>query len=113
MSLWPDHLPASAGRRHILQCNASRSSALPSTTQLEMKWLNPQGNLIDSRDLFFISGNTVTNSSFLSSMLVFNHVRTSLAGPYTCAVCMVGPGIPANYTVSKTLNFTVKSEEMM
>ena len=113
VSLRPENLPASAGGQHTLQCSANWSSGLPPTTRLEIYWFDPQKNLIvPSNVLFAIIGDTVTYSPAISSRLVFNHVRTSLAGPYICAVRIAVPGMSTNYTVSKTLNFTVKSEDV-
>ncbi len=108
------NIPAVTGNRHVLRCSANRSLALPSSTQLEVNWLDPQNNSIEIRNILFaINGVTMTNNTILSSELIFNHVRTSLAGPYTCVVHMKVPGMSNNYTVSRTLNFTVKSKDVL
>lgn len=102
-----------AGGRHSLICNVNRSLTFP-TTQMEVNWLDSHNNSIDPNNfLFAIIGEAATDLNYLSSTLIFQHVRTSLAGPYTCVVHIVGPGAATNYTVSRTLNFQVKSEYYM
>ena len=107
----PESLPAIAGRFHVLRCIANRSQVFSPSTHMQVVWLNPQNNAISHDDnLFGFRGDTLTNSSSLSSELLFNHVLTSLAGPYTCAVHVTVPEMATNYTVSGTLNFTIQSE---
>ena len=100
-------LPVLPGTRHTLTCNITRDPVLSIATQLEVTWLNPDNQAIPSRDYNY-SITEHMDSNTLSSMLEFNYMRTSQAGPYTCMVNMTGPQLVTDYSISTTLNITVK-----
>ena len=100
-------LPVLPGTRHTLTCNITRDPVLSIATQLEVTWLNPDNQAIPSHDYNY-SITEHMDSNTLSSMLEFNYMRTSQAGPYTCMVNMTGPQLVTDYSISTTLNITVK-----
>lgn len=105
-------LPVPPGTRHALTCNVTRNPAFPNTTELDVTWLDPNNTAInDSVNVYFsIIGGPVVGSNKLSSVLEFNHMLTSQAGPYICVVTMTVPGLVTDYSTSRTLNVTVRCE---
>ena len=97
-----------AGSNHTVQCIASRRDALPSSTILEIIWLDNNNELITpNSDTTGVTSSTHIN---ITSTLTFPNIRTSQAGKYTCAVNMTIPDVIEDHQVMKTADVYVKSK---
>lgn len=97
------------GSHHYIQCNVSRSSMLPNTTQLTITWLdNSNRTISDDRDHRLSISERMVNETVLSSKLTFYYMYTSQAGQYTCIVTMTIPQEVLSYSINSTLDVAVQ-----
>ena len=80
---------STAGHSLTLICQTTRDAQLSAT--LELEWIGPGGCLVEEGGGVSIVGRTSTEDESLSSMLIFDSLRTSQGGLYRCRVNLTIP----------------------
>ena len=96
---------------YTLVCTTNREASLNPASTLAVQWLDSDGNVITSGDVFSISGTQGPVSDVsITSRLTFNSVMTSQAGLYTCRTFLTIPGTVVDHTVEYNFTVTIKCE---
>ena len=96
-----------AGHSLTLICRGTREPLLAAS--LEVEWLGPGGTPIQEGSNITITGPSSTTEVSLTSTLMFDSLRTSQGGPYTCRMnlTIVEQNV-TDHPVSKSSNVIVQ-----
>ena len=96
---------------YALVCTTNREANLNPASTLAVQWLDSDGNMIISGDVFSISGTQgPVDDVSITSRLTFNSLMTSQAGLYTCRTFLTIPGTVVDHRVEHNVTVTVKCE---